>query len=163
MISTTVWAKEKAPVHREHGAHVHGSAKLAIAFDQLQGQIEFRCAAEGVLGFEHKASSAKDKRTLVEATENFDKKINQMIVFDPALGCQIKSDSVGMLPDGAHADFAAKFSVTCQKPVLGSKINFDFTRFSLLKDIDVTILAGDLQLSTEIKGRPATVSLKKVE
>ena len=162
-LGLTCFAKEK---HREHGAHVHGDGKLAIAFDDTKGKIEFKGAAEGILGFEHKAKNAKDKKTLSEAILFFENNISKMIQFDSSLNCQFTKEMIGQVAEegeegsGDHSDWAANFAVTCDKSPLGSKLTIDFAHFKRLKDIDVTILAGSIQKSVEFKGKPITTELK---
>ena len=61
---------------------------------------------------------------------------------------------------GEHSDFVANYSVECKKEIKGTKVTFDFTAFKGLKDLDVTLLVGDLQKSVEVKRKPITVELK---
>ena len=53
-----------AAEHKHHGAHVHGSANLNIAFDDLKGKLNFKSASMGIVGFEHRAVSKKDIKKL---------------------------------------------------------------------------------------------------
>lgn len=158
---------EKHHEHREHGAHVHGGGTLAIAFDDLKGKIEFKGAAEGILGFEHQPRSAKDKKTVADAVLMFENDISKMIQFDPALNCQFKKEMVGQIPEegeegsGEHSDWAANFSVACGKSPLGTKLTIDFSNINRLKDLDITVLAGSVQKSAEFKGKkPVVLDLK---
>lgn len=153
--------KSKKSKHHGHEAHVHGSAKLAIAFDNLQGQVEFKAAAEGILGFEHAAHSAQDKQTFETMKTNFEQ-MQQYVQFDPALNCQWKAGKIELSNDkGEHGDFVAQSAVNCAKSPLGSKLKIDFSSFSRLKDLDITVLMGDLQKSAETKGPPLVVDLSK--
>ena len=61
--------------HREHGAHVHGSAKLSIAFDKNKGKIEFKTPGESLFGFEYKAKTAADKKFQSETIYQDDKSL----------------------------------------------------------------------------------------
>lgn len=163
-----------AQEHREHGAHEHGSASLSIAFEESQnknsgsvtGRVEFKAAAEGILGFEHTAKSDKDKKILAEAIEDFAAKISFRIKMDPKLNCQFVKDTIGMLAEkghggsGQHADFAANFNVRCDKSPLGTSMVLDFTDLKKIKDIDVTLLVGNLQKSAELKMKPVQLELK---
>lgn len=159
--------------HREHGAHVHGAAALNIAFDELAGRIEFKGAADGVVGFEHKAKSDQDKKRLQDAIAKFESEIAQMVVFEKSLGCQITKDNVALESQSQekpaakkahkhaeHADFVASFSVICEKSVVGSKVEVDFTNFKRIKDLDITVLVGDIQKSAEAKAKPVVIELK---
>lgn len=152
-----------AKKHREHGSHVHGQATLAIAMDGLNGQVELKAASDSVLGFEHLAKSAKDKQKLAEVKNDLENKIASYIQFNSSLDCQWSKKSIEMVSEndhGHHSDFVAQFTVTCKKSPVGSSLLIDFTSFKKLKDIDVTILAGDLQLKSEIKSSKVTIDLK---
>lgn len=164
-VSLTSFAKEK---HQEHAAHVHGGGKLAIAFDKSVGKIEFKSSAESILGFEHKAKTAKDKKNVAEKTTSFEKEISKMIQFDPTLNCQFKKEMIGQVPEGndkdekgsgEHSDWVANYTVTCVQAPIGTKITIDFTQFKALKDLDVTILIDALQKSAEFKGQPIVIDL----
>ncbi len=168
MITTSVFAnshKKEKHEHREHGAHVHGSANLAIAFDDAKGKVEFKGAAEAILGFEHQARSEKDKKTLADATSYFEKEMSRMVKMDPALNCQFAKETVGQVPEegeknqAEHSDWSAVFTVTCAKAPVGSKITVDFTHFPHLNDLDITVLAGSIQKSAEYKKKPVTIDL----
>jgi hypothetical protein len=166
MFAIATGAEEK----KLHSAHVHGGAKLNIAFDNMSGKIEFKSAAMGILGFEHRAVSIKDKKILEDAIAKFESEIFQMIQFEKILGCQFTKDKIGLISDNEpghnkkhaaeHSDFIAEFSIACLKPVLGSTVTFDFTSIKGLKDIDVIFLIGDLQKSLEINKKPIALELK---
>lgn len=157
---------EKKQEHREHGAHVHGAGNLAIAFDETHGKIEFKGAAEGILGFEHKPKSKKDEKTVSNAVAQFDKNISKMIQMDPALNCLFTKEMIGQIPEkgeegsGEHSEWAANFDVTCDKSPLGTKMIIDFSYFKLLNDMDITVLVESVQKSAEFKRKPVTIDLK---
>ncbi len=161
--------------HREQEAHVHGGATLNIAFDQLKGKIEFKGAADGVVGFEHAAKSDQDKKTVADAIFKFEKNISTMVVFDPSLGCVVSQERIAVQSEdhadhseekilkshkGEHSDFIANFNVECSKSVLGSKITFNFTSFQHINDLDVTILVDAVQKTVEVKKKPVTLEIK---
>jgi hypothetical protein len=146
--------------HRHHEAHVHGGGTLSIAFDNFKGRIELKAASAGIVGFEHVAKSEKDKKALVEVTEKITKEISSMVKFDAKLECSIAKDKVEMNHDGDHSDFIANFNVECKKSLLDSKLTLDFTSFKKIKDLDTTILVGDLQKTVELKQKPVTIDLK---
>lgn len=50
----------------EHGAHEHGAAHMTIAVGGKGLEIELETPAANILGFEHEATSAEDKKTLSE-------------------------------------------------------------------------------------------------
>ncbi len=158
--TTQAWA------HREHAAHSHGSGSLAIAFDDSKGKIEFKAAAESILGFEHRAQSKKDQKTLAEAVHHFESDIGTMIIFDEALGCQIQKENIGQVAEAGekeisqHSDWAANYTVTCKRSPVGSQVKVDFSSLPHLHDLDITVLAGSIQKSAEFKGSPLVLDLK---
>lgn len=163
LISLTTLAKEK---HQNHEAHVHGGATLAIAFDSNSGKVEFKAAADGILGFEHKHTSAGDKEKLQQATAIFESQINELIKFDPQLQCQFKGERVGLFfsekgnGSGQHSDWIATYSIICQKAPQGSVVEIDFSKFPHIDDIDITALVGSVQKSAEYKKKLLKVELK---
>jgi hypothetical protein len=172
LASTCAFAGRKKE-HRHHEAHVHGGATLSIAFDQLKGQVEFRAASEGVLGFEYEAKSEKEIKKLNETIANFEATIDSMIKFDEVVGCIFKKEKIEMVAEkkdqdekdhkkqeGGHSDFVASFSVECKSGVKGTKVIFDFSQFKGLKDVEVTVLVGDLQKSAEVRKKQFMMDLK---
>lgn len=159
--------------HRHHEAHVHGSATLNIAFEKLQGRIEFKSAAVDIVGFEHAATSVKHKKTLSEAIRTFENDISKMVLTESQLGCTISKEKIEMVADtdgqdkktdkkihSQHVDFVANYNVICKKEIVGSKIILDFTNFPNLKDLDVTLLADNIQKTAEIKGKQTIIDVK---
>lgn len=167
LIAISSFAKVKE--HRHHEAHVHGGATLNIVFDQLNGRVEFKAASEGILGFEHQAKSEKDKKKLNEMIAKFETDISKYIQFESSLGCIFSKEKIEMQSEekehsehqGEHSDFVASYLVNCKKTVSDSKITFDFTSVKGIRDLDVTILAGDLQKAIEVKKKPVTIQLIK--
>ena len=50
--------------HEEHGSHEHGAAHMTIAVGGNGLEIQLKTPAANILGFEHEASSAEDKKAL---------------------------------------------------------------------------------------------------
>lgn len=159
LISLSSFAEKK---HRHHEAHSHGSAQLNIAFDNLVGKIEFKAAAEGIVGFEHTAKTEKDKKALDAAITKFDTAISHMVAFEAKAQCNFLKEKVDVVSqkDSHHSDFVASYQVTCKQNLLGSQLTIDFTAFKKIKDIDVMIMVNDLQKSVEVKSKPVTIELK---
>ena len=158
---TSVLSKQHE--HREHGAHVHGSATVSIAFDQLKGKIELKSPSDSIIGFEYKAESAKDKKTQEEAMNKLDKNISEIISFDRSLGCKIKKEKleVVFMDHGQHSEVQGAFNVECAKSPLGTQLTFNFQKFlPRLKDVDVQVLIDQLQKSFEAQKSGTTAELK---
>ncbi len=163
LLFVSLFAGAQDKKHREHRAHSHGHAELSIAIDSLVGQLEFKSPAESIVGFEHKAKSDKDVQRLTTAKVDFETNISKYVQFDSSLGCKFEKKSIEMVSDASddhHADFVARFDVTCAKPLQGTTILFDFTSVKKLKNIDATILAGELQLKAEIRKKKTTLEIK---
>lgn len=153
----------KKQVHREHEAHVHGTAELALAFEATKGRIEFKAAAEGVLGFEHAAKSDADRKVLAASLAKFEKDIASLVEFAHDKKCQISKEKIEQVFEAEHSNhsnFIATYSVVCAAPILGSALKLDFHSLPGLHDIDVTILIDSLQKSLELKGQALRVELK---
>lgn len=153
---------KNSPVHREHQAHSHGSGNLSIAFENNSGKIEFKIAAESILGFEHKAKSESDKKILVANMQIFEAEISKMLSFDPSLNCQFTTEQLTQQSeaDSHHSDWIARYSVRCDRSPLKTKLVFDFTRYKKIRDLDITLLVEDLQKNAEYKGTPLKIDLK---
>lgn len=164
--STSSLASNHKHSHKEHGAHVHGAGALTIAFESTKGKISYEGSAHGILGFEHVAKKEKDVKKLSEVTAMFENDLGKMVKFDSSLKCQFTKEKLGQVPEKGqdkitkHSDWIAEFSVACEKSPLNSDLIIDFTAFSGLKDVDVTIVVDSLQKSAEFKGKAITVSLK---
>lgn len=159
---------EKHHEHREHAAHVHGGGQLSIAFDQLNGKIEFKVAAEAVLGFEYIAIKDKDKKVVSESILKFENEISKFIQFDPALNCKFAKEKIAQVSEenekeksSKHSDWIANYSVSCGKSPVGTDLVIDFTSLKRIKDLDVVFIAETVQKSAEYNGKkPVTISLK---
>src|SRR5690606_41217224 len=60
-------AAQAEDVSRELGPHVHGQGTLAVAIEGNNVQIEFVAPGMDIVGFEHKADTARQKRAVTAA------------------------------------------------------------------------------------------------
>ncbi len=149
--------------HRQHLAHTHGAGKMSIAFDGLNGRIEFEVAAESILGFEYAPKTNSDKKVVAQAIKSFQKDFDQMLQFDSALGCVLSPDKVEQKMEGktsSHSDFVATYNVQCKKFLINSRVKFNFSRYEHLNDLDVTILIDAFQKTIEITNKESVIDLK---
>lgn len=167
VVSTQVLAKGK--VHREHGAHQHGAGTLGIAFEDAKGRLEFKIPSESIFGFEYAAKSEKDKKAKETQLAKLENNIAEMVSFDASLKCQIIKDKIEVVKDekesaeahAEHSDTTATFNVSCEKSPVGTKIVFNFQKhFPKIHDLDVQIIAGNVQKSVEAKKNGTSVELK---
>ena len=149
--------------HRHHQAHTHGAGKMSIAFDGLNGRIEFEAAAESILGFEYAAQTDHDKKIVDDAIKTFKQDFSKMVQFDAASGCKIMADKVEQKMESKksnHSNFVASYNVQCQKTLLNTKVKFNFLSHEHLNDVDVIILVDKLQKNVEITNKESSVDLK---
>lgn len=146
---------------REHGAHEHGAGRVSIGFDGKKGRIEMEVPAESLFGFEHEAKSKKDKNKKEEALKSLEEKIAEMIVFDPALKCEIKKEIFEVNQSKNHADVDADFTVSCEKAVAESTVSFNFQKvFSRLKKVQVDFITDGVQKSVQVLKNGDSLELK---
>lgn len=148
--------------HREHGAHVHGAGNLNIAFDGTQGKVDFESAAMGIVGFEHAAKTEKQKKAVADAISRFESQIQTIVQMDPSLACQFSKEKIEVRAEkgSSHSDFVASFKVNCGKAPLGSAVTVDFSKYPKLKNIEVVALAGEVQKTLKVSGKPLRIELK---
>ena len=156
-------AKSKEKKHRHHHAHEHGAGKMSIAFDGLKGRIELEMAADSILGFEYQAQTDADKATLASAIKTFENDFGKMVQLDHASECTITADKVEQKFENKkskHSDFKASYTVECKKTLLNTTVQFDFSAYKHIHDLDVTILVDQLQKNIEITNKESSVVLK---
>ncbi len=156
--SITVMASD----HREQGAHVHGSAKMNIAFDGLNGEVELNGPGDSIVGFEHKPTSESDKKTQAEALEKLEKQIGEMVFFDSSLSCEWKKEKIDIHHEtNNHSNIEASWKVRCKKSVIGSQLIMNIQSFfPKVKDLDVQILVDTIQISAEAKKSKTSIKIK---
>ena len=162
----------------KHKAHQHGVAELDIAVETKESTIvnlELESPAEAIYGFEHRPKTDADKAKIEAANAKLGTEILNMVKFDSSLGCTAQAPKIEHEFDeddkasadktkkhkhhGEHSEVHAEFTVTCQKPVAGSSISFDFTSsFPGLKSVKVQAVVGGTQSGVTVK--KAGTSLK---
>lgn len=159
VLSISLFA-QASKTHRHHQAHVHGAGTLSIGLEEKSGAIEFEVSAESLLGFEHTPKSDKDKKAVSDLKAVFEAKKNQMISFDPSLQCQLTKEKMDLVREGKHSDFVAQWSLACEKSPLGSAMNLDFSQFTGLDKLRVTVIGPTFQKALHIEKKPVQVELK---
>ena len=154
-------AKEQKS-HREHGAHAHGAGSLGIAFEGKTGRIDFKMSGESIIGFEYAAKSAKDKSKRDAALLLLEKSIAEIIVFDSTLNCSFTKEKIEIIAESSkHSSVAAGFNIICTKSPVGSEIVFNFQKqFPKIKDVDVEVVADNIQKSVEVTKNNTRLMLK---
>ena len=160
----TVAFGQQKQAHKTLKAHEHGSAKLDIAIDGKTAIVQLEAPAISIIGFEHQAKSAADKKTQSAALELLKAKITSMVIVDPAAGC-IFSPKLAVVEqeDGEdHSEVRAEFAVTCSGSLPGTKIQFGFTKvFPRLQTVQVQVLNGAQQTGSQIKNDRGSIQLSR--
>ena len=159
----TSFAKTKENrAHREHGVHAHGAGTLGIAFEGTSGRIDLKITSESIVGFEYAPKSAKDKKKRDTALLTLEKNISEMIVFDPSLNCRISKEKIEIVAESEkHSNLVAGFGVACGKSPVGTEIVLNFQKqFPNIKDLDVEVVADNIQKSVEAKKNSTRLLLK---
>jgi hypothetical protein len=86
------------------GAHEHAVARVDIALETDGGTIEFTAPAMGIYGFEHTPRTDAERERQADGERTLRTRIEEMLVFDPALGCTIAA--VALAGVDAHHDDA---------------------------------------------------------
>jgi hypothetical protein len=150
---TSSFASEKM---RSHGAHVHGEAKLALAFENPNlGEGDLDVPAEAIIGFEHAAKTPAQKKQEADGLALLRKTISQFWAIPPAIGCEIFDVKAEREPgDGKHSDIEASFKIKCEQPIFGIKAKTQiFKTFPKIKKLTVSLVlpksASEQKLSPE--------------
>lgn len=160
-ISAGAKTTDKPSQPKQNKAHVHGSAKVGIAFEENYGKVTLEAPAESIVGFEFVPKSAKDQKRQSEQLEKLDKSISEMIVFDESLKCVFTSGGSDINRSGDHADLKTSFEVKCNKTPKDTVVKFNFQKvFPKLKTVEVQALISELQLSTTVKKDNTSLELK---
>ncbi len=162
-VAFSAFAQTK-PNHREHQAHKHGAAKLEIAFQGTDGEVDIEAPSEGIYGFEYAPKSDADKKKQHDALSLIETNIVDMIQFDADLKCEISKIKIEVdQHEGEnHSDLKASFKVLCQKAVIGSTVKFNVQKtFPKLKDVKVEFIADDVQKSLNANKNGSKIVLKK--
>jgi len=79
----------------EHGAHVHGAAKLQVAIDGNTATVMLDSPMDSLVGFEHAPGNDAEKAAISKLVSALNKP-ESLFVFSPAAGCapsSVKLDS----------------------------------------------------------------------
>ena len=161
-----------AEEHRQLGAHVHGHGHLNIAIEGKTVSIELEVPGADIVGFEHEASTPKQKAALEKAKA---KLAAGLSLFTPATAanCTQKSAKVsieaehgdehehhaeGGKPgvkeeeDHHHSEFHAEYAFECASPARLTSMTFDyFKAFPNAQELDISVISSKGQSSYEVK------------
>lgn len=147
--------------HRELGAHVHGAAQVSMAFDQNDGEIDFDGAAMNIVGFEHAAVSAQDKKQLTDRLQKFTATFAAAFQFEARLNCKATAAPAVLEQNGSHSDINAHVKIHCAQSPLGSQVKVDFgPEDTHLQKVQVQVLVDSFQKSVTLEHLPGEIDLK---
>ncbi len=166
-------AAPAAAQQRELGAHEHGKGTLNIALEGSRLTMELEAPGVDIVGFEHKAKSAKDKLAVSNAKKLLAKPLG-LFQLPPAAGCVLKqataklegeddhghAHSHGKAKDAApaagkddhdHAQFHAEYAFDCKSPAAITAIEFGyFAAFAGAEKLEVNLITAKGQSRFEV-------------
>ena len=146
----------------EHKAHVHGSAKVGIAFEGAMGKLTFEAPGLGLFGFEHVAKKSKDLQKQKEMLKVLQNKIGDMFVFSKNINCTFGKEKININQEDGHSDVDASFDINCEKDPMGTTLTVNVQKiFPAIEDVDVQVLVGDVQKTAKAKKNGTKIELKK--
>lgn len=131
ILSTNLYAgshEHEHEEHREHDAHVHGLAELTLAQEGQLLEINLQSPAANIVGFEHKASTEKQKHAVKEAKAMLESP-QQLFTFHGAR-CDITKTTIDVAallnhnhdknhaydePQASHSEITAHYQFTCKQ------------------------------------------------
>lgn len=138
---------------REYGAHEHGVAVLTLALADHDLAVEFESPAVNLLGFEHAASSDKDRQAVAQAVQRLRApltflnlpsaaqcSVTKAMVESEQLGnatAVVQHNETNEHKHEGHADFTAKYQLQCKAPqaleIVGVKLFETFNGIEKIK------------------------------
>jgi len=145
-------------------AHVHGLARIALAIETpTTANIDLDVAGDSIMGFEHEARSEKDKKTMEESFNKLKTNASSILKFNPTLQCTVTVKEVGLEKAEAgskHADVNASYTVSCAKPLNGSKVQVGLIGlFPKIKSATFEVLTSTGQIQQNVKGENEFITI----
>jgi hypothetical protein len=148
------------PQSKTQKAHVHGLAQINIALEGLKGEVEFEAPAAGVVGFEHEAKTAAQKKSVNDALNVLRTKGHELVQFPAAAGCKLTPKEVEVHREGAqHSEIHAHYDLACAKAPTGA-ISFGATKlFPGTIEVKVQFVSDKTQKSVTVVKDAAKLTL----
>ncbi len=133
--------------HASLAAHQHGSVELDAALDGGVLELELRSPAINLLGFEHRARSRADQRTLAAAREQLEQP-NTLFALPTDAACQIEHTTLqsplfeAMPSESEHSDIHARYRYACAEPTALHGLSLDglFDAFRGIEHVRVQLI-----------------------
>ena len=140
-------ASAQAQTVRMEDPHVHGHGTVSVAVDGPVLTVMVETPAHDVLGFEHVASTAADKR-LVAAVRSLLESPRTLFEVSSDTTCALEGADIAIGPeraatggDSGHSDIAATYTFRCAAPPDLDQIAFPwFEAFPLSEKLDMIVL-----------------------
>ena len=137
------------PAGATEPAHEHGVARISIAVEGHEIEIEMIVAGADAVGFEHTASSDREKQAVVKAAKVL-RDVNRIITLSPEADCRVEDVEVisGLMEDRnessnqnhdhqnkgknnnghaeVHSEFIAHYHFHCEFPSKLTQANVGF-------------------------------------
>ncbi|MFJ3058185.1 DUF2796 domain-containing protein [Herbaspirillum sp. NPDC087042] len=164
--------------HGNHPAHVHGVGKLDVALEGNTLTLHLDTPLINVVGFEHAASSGKDKDTVRAAAKTL-REVGRIFATDAAAQCkpaEVQLESAVLAPallgekapastqdapgDG-HADLDGDFTLVCASPGALNTVDVSglFAAFPGFQRIDVQLATPKKQGAVQLVPGSALIPL----
>ena len=164
MLVSPLWAQT---MHQGHAAHVHGEARLNLAWSGVELLIELESPAINLLGFEHAIQSAQDRQRLQQVVSTLKQGAASLITPNAQAGCsiaQVDVDSALMddvAGDTQHADFDVAISYRCEAIDALHSIDSSglFKVFPGLQQIEAQWISDRSQGARELDAQRPVISL----
>jgi len=138
------------PAGHRHGslpAHQHGSAELDAALDDKLLELELRSPAINLLGFEHRARSKADQRTLAATRAQLEQP-EALFGLPVEAACRLENTDLqsplfdDTQTDLAHSDIVARYRYTCAAPTTlrGFALDGLFDAFPGIESVRVQLI-----------------------
>lgn len=154
---------------REHGAHAHGVAALTLALSDHDLAVEFGSPAVNLIGFEHAATTDKDRRAVAQAAQKLRSPLT-FLSLPSAAQCSVtkttvESELLGNATDSKdeheHADFTAKYRWLCKVPRALDTISVQlFDAFAGIEKINAQWVSANGQNAKVLTPADPTIRLR---
>lgn len=155
--------------HGSLGKHEHGVATLNVALEGSTLEIELESPAMNIVGFEHAATSAADKKTVAAARAQLEKPM-ALFSLPAAAGCsltehELHSPLFGTADhdhdddaadhdhdhDHEHSDIDADYTFTCKQPEALKTLDLSafYKQFPATQKINVQLIGPSGQQGVE--------------
>ena len=151
--------------HRQHGAHEHGSARLMLAIEGNELEMELISPAMNLVGFEHQPANPQQRKAVYQAIDTL-KAADRLFILPKPATCTLQKVEVetGLAADGhghghdenrqgkaSHAEFHAHYHFRCNNIAELKQIDVQlFSHFPATHELDVEMITGSGQKAVEL-------------